>query len=180
MIIAGEKFFYSTKTGRFEIDENPYGEPICKPIQNVKIIDGKLNFETLYKKEETEFIIASKFDADKQVFPYLVGMENRDFYFSETDVDGIEIAFDKDKLVRIIFTRYENLVSKDFLTILLEKERSIITYPFQKFDLKSIIIDKNTFKFETEEKVIEWQLQMNTLLIELIKRLIESGNVQNY
>ena len=95
-VISGEKFFYSSIFKEFEIDENPYGDPVCQPLKNLKLTNDKLEFDTNYKGEDVHFSLESNYKADKLFYPYFIHISESDFAFLPSDIDGVEMLYNKD------------------------------------------------------------------------------------
>jgi hypothetical protein len=171
-IVLGESFFFNFDSQQFEMDTNPYGDPLCVPIFDLIALDNGLN-GLQFTSQRKSIIIASSFPIDRAIINEMLLLNANEIRFAENDTTKIEISVEKGVLKSIRLIKIVDYSSIDFLTLLFEKEQSfVIKYPFQKLPLNSFYFEGNSIVCQSTEETIRWAISLPQTVINGIKNIV--------
>ena len=173
--IFGERFVFNFNTQKFELDTNPQGDPKCIPVTDWFGLTDGIQF-TVQNKDIQQWTITSSYPLELSLFKAVELLQRQGFVFEDRNSTKIEVLVEKGKLKSIRLVRIEDYSSKDFLTLLFEKEQSfVIKYPFQKLPLNKAYVEGDNMICETPEEIVNWQLLLPDLGIKAIRELLNVG-----
>jgi hypothetical protein len=174
------QFFYNYKSQQFEVNNNPHGDPHLIPMNNVVMSDdfSQLSFDAKYQGKERQFQITAIHECDKIMFELFSRLRNNDLLAIDEDLDDLRLVFENGKLESI--KGYKNSKTDgliDSLNIISEEGSYslIIQDPWRKINLNSIVVDNNKLISRSADEEFLYNLDIQPVLVETIKRLIDSS-----
>ncbi|MBS0028070.1 hypothetical protein ACTJJ0_06600 [Chitinophaga sp. 22321] len=175
--ISGEKLYFNKESKTFDIDQNPYGEADPRPVTNLTFGAGSFEFDTVLDNVDYHYKISSKYKADNALYEFLKenDLSNLDIVHNN-DRDVVYVEYEKQRLTRIKLIKFEEGVSKDFLTIYFDpKENFLIKYPQQRRVLNGMSFNDNKLVCQIPDDELVWELQIQPVILALLKRIVESN-----
>lgn len=173
--IFGERFVFNFNTQKFELDTNPQGDPKCIRVTDWFGLTDGIQF-TVQNKDIQQWTITSSYPLELSLLKAAALLQQQGFVFEDRNSTKIEVLVEKGKLKSIRLVRIEDYSSKDFLTLLFEKEQSfVIKYPFQKLPLNKAYVEGDNMICETPEEIVNWQLLLPNIAIKAIRELLNVG-----
>ncbi len=177
-LISDLKFYLNKRSLKFELDQNPHGEPNLTEIGKIEANEdfSQVNFNSNYRDEDINFQITNKTSYDISIFKiiYLVNSGKLNPIYSPNDLDKVEILFSEEQLFQIYLHKYQEYELIDALTITRETDGFYVIKqnPWRKIKLKNISIDDLNIVCNTSEEVVIYPLDVNDFISRIIKELL--------
>jgi hypothetical protein len=179
-LAMGLQFIYNYKLQQFEVNNNPLGDPNPIPMNNVVMSDdlSQLSFDAKYQGKQQQFLITATHECDKIMFELFSRLRNNDLLAVDEDLDDLHLIFEKGKLESI--KGYKHSKANDLLdslNIFLEEGNysMVKQRPWRKFNLNSIVVDDNKVISKSADEEFVYNLDVQPVLLETIKRLVNSS-----
>ena len=174
------QFIYNYRSHQWEVNNNPHGEPNPIPMNNVVMSDdlSQLSFDAKYQGKQQQFEITAVHECDKIMFELFSRLRNNDVLAVDEDLDDLQLVFTKGKLESIQGFKYSkdsdlldslNIFPEEGSYMLLRKK------PRRKLNLNSIVADDNKLISRTADEEFVYNLNVQPLISETVKRLVNSS-----
>ena len=179
-LVLDLQFFYNYKSKQFEVNNNPHGEPNPIPMNNVVMSDdlSQLSFDAKYQGKQQQFQITAVYECDKIMFELFSRLRNNDLLAVDEDLDDLHFVFEKGKLQSI--EGYKHSKDNDMLdsldVFIEEGNYTLLKHaPRRKVNLNSIVVDDNKLISRSADEEFVYNLDVQPLISETLKRLINSS-----
>lgn len=177
----GHAFSFNYRSQKFELDQNPFGDPNLVPVNDVVFSSdfSQLTFDARYQRKQRKFAITAANEYQKIMFEFFARVNATGFTTEDCDADHVELHFEKGKLSLIrIYKRpkpLQHLV--DSLRIIGEADHySLIKQaPWRKFNLNSLVVNNNKLISRSAEEEFVYPLDVQPVILETVKRLVDSS-----
>lgn len=176
----GHAFCFSQISQRFELDQNPFGDPNLVPMNNVVFSDdfSQLTFDARYQRKHRQFVITAANEHQKTMFEFFARLNEKGFKTEDNDADKVDLLFKDGKLDSIEIYKYsEGCELLDSLHIFSEAGHYILLKhrPRRKFNLSSIRVDHHKLISRSADEEFVYNLDVQPVIYEAVKRLVDGG-----
>ncbi|RFS19268.1 hypothetical protein DVR12_23835 [Chitinophaga silvatica] len=176
-IIKSElKFVFRPDSHAFVLRQDPFGEPIYVAINHLKVDPDyhQMRFETVGMKQKTQYQLIASQKCDQSFIRIIEAVGREGFEFKDTDVDKINIIFEKGKVVRINCYKRIEFQLTDTLGITREGENLILAQqqPFSRKIITRLEIKNNQIICTTQETTKVYELNVQPRIIQWLAELL--------
>ncbi|MBC9929163.1 hypothetical protein [Chitinophaga qingshengii] len=171
------------RTQKFEINQQPFGEPDTKPLKNIvlKRDFSLLTFDAEYRRRETSFSISAANPCERAILAFFAHVNENGFSISESDLDDTQLVFKNGLLFSITIYKntkeYQLIDSLDIFT-----EGGALTLmrrdPWEKLKLDKLLLESSNIISQSGDRQFTYHLDMQAFIFDTIKKMIESGGVR--
>lgn len=178
----GLGFSFNFRSQKFELDQNPFGDPNLVPMNNVAVSDdfSQITFDARYQRKQRQFVMTAANECHKIMFELFARVNATGFTIADSDADHVELHFEQGRLSLIQIHKrpkpLEDLV--DWLDIVREADRYCLLKqrPRSKVDLKSVTVDEHKLISRSADEEFVYPLDVQPVILETVKRLIASSS----
>ncbi|HEY0681636.1 MAG TPA: hypothetical protein VGD45_04860 [Steroidobacter sp.] len=174
----GHAFCFSQIPQRFELDQNPFGDPNLVTMNNVAFSEdfSQLTFDARYQRKHRQFVITAANEQQKIMFEFFARLNANGFRTQDDEADHLELHFEKGGLDSIqIYKNDERCNLLDSLRIFSEAGRYFLVKqcPWRKFELTSMRVDDHRWISRSADEEFVFDLQVQPVIYETVKRLVD-------
>ena len=177
IIFTDIQFDYNFKTQQFEVDQNPVGQPMLTPINDLTFNEG-ITFHAKFRNKETDFAIQPTHTVDKILLELFSTINNNGFKITEQDIDKFKLVFKEGKLESIrIWKNSKTSELLDSINFKLQDGKYYIIKqsPWRKIEIEKITTEGNHLQFNGAAETITFHLETQPLIFETVQKLIETS-----
>ena len=177
---TNEKIQYDFDKQKYYIDQNPLGEEKLVEIYDIKVFEDfcSIEFNTIYRKKEKPIKLIMSNNIDRIFYKFFYETLNKEIFVKENELDRIEIIVLNNKLDTMYIykknSKYElinslGIVTKDDVLYYEEVEPEYKLYEYDKIKIENKILT-----IITKEKSIEYSLDIQDTIYNIIEEIIKN------
>ena len=175
---TNEKIRYDFERHKYFIDQNPFGDEKLVEINDLKFIENSNSviFNTIYRKKEKEIKLSGNNKIDKILYKLFFDIANKNILIKENELDQIEIVVLNNILETIYIYKFNEefelinglrIITKNMILYYEEVEPEYKLYECDKIKIENKIIT-----IITKEKTIEYHLDIQDTIYNIIEEII--------
>ena len=175
---TNEKIRYDFENCKYFIDQNPFGNEKLVEIYDLKFIENynSVTFNTIYKKKEKTIKLIGNNKIDKILYKLFFDIANKNICIKENELDQIEIVVLNNKLETIYIYKFNEefelintlrIITKNMILYYEEVEPE-----YKLYECDKIKVENKKFTIITKEKTIEYFLDIQNTIYNIIEEII--------
>lgn len=178
VLTVGVQLYYNYDTQKFELNQDPYGDPDPVPVHHVAVKDdfSELSFEANYRGLPRQFIITAGYDTEKVLLQLFAQLNNNGPLTVGRDMDHMQFIFDKGKLESIEL--YKHNKSADIIEswdVFLDKGNYVLVSEIPRHtrvNLDALEVNGNKLNGRAGSREYVFRFSTQPVLVDAIKRLV--------
>ena len=177
-LVSDLKFWLNENSLKFELDQNPHGEPKLAEIEGMEANEdfSQITFNSNYRNENVSFQLNIETDYDASIFRIIHSVNNGVIspVYNPDDLDKVEILFKDGKLFQVYLYKYRDYELLETLTVIYEQGEYFIVKqnPWKKIKLENLSLRDEKIICSTSEEQIKYKLDVNEFVLRIVEDLL--------
>ncbi|WP_195406451.1 MULTISPECIES: hypothetical protein [Bacteroides] len=177
-ISTNETLGFNFNTNKFEINQNPEGNSKFKPIINIELNAGSIEFDTNYRDKVKHCCFYSSSKVGNVLINFFQETENQNLPIDrDKDLDNFSIIFEGDTIYRMDFYKksidYKMLAS---VSVYNKDNTLYVRMPMMNklCKIKTYFFQGSLLYFQTDKnETISYKIDVSPIILNCIRRLLE-------
>lgn len=176
-LISDLKFDLNKDSLKFELDQNPHGEPMLTAIESMEANEdfSEVKFHANYRGESVDFQVTNATAYDASIYRIIHSVNEGEMVpkYNPEDLDKVDIIFNEGQLFQRYLYKYQEYDLLDTFTVIREENELylIIQEPWKKVKVQSLSVDSGSIICKTSEEEVAYTLDVNDFILRIVKEL---------